>query len=257
MRARTIAPLSFLVNGDIEGLLAWHRSAFGDARMDGAGAGDGGGGAGTGGAGGGGAGSGGAGAPGSGGTGDGGQGGQQGGKPFTAPSSQAELDAIINQAVARTHAKYSDHDDLAAKAKKWDEAQAASQSEVERLTAERDAANKKAEDAGATAVKMARDAAIVVEAAKAGAKNPQHVVALLPADAVTVDKDGNVTGADIAVKKFAEENPDYFGTATTRRQGPPAHGLGAREGTDPTPGERGRQEAAKRFGKDKAAAAAQ
>lgn len=37
---------------------------------------------------------------------------------FKAPSSQEELDKIINQAVARTHKRYADYDDLKARAEK-------------------------------------------------------------------------------------------------------------------------------------------
>lgn len=56
-----------------------------------------------------------------------GEGGDGGGKEFTPPASQEELDKIVNGAVARTHKQYEGHDDLKAKAQKWDayEAEAA------------------------------------------------------------------------------------------------------------------------------------
>lgn len=57
----------------------------------------------------------------------GGSGGSDG-KPageFKAPQSQEELDKLINGAVARTHQRYTGHDDFKAKAEKWDAAEAA------------------------------------------------------------------------------------------------------------------------------------
>lgn len=54
-----------------------------------------------------------------------GEGGEGGGKEFTPPASQEELDKIVNGAVARTHKQYEGHDDLKAKAQKWDAYEAA------------------------------------------------------------------------------------------------------------------------------------
>lgn len=51
---------------------------------------------------------------------NGGEGGDGGESTFTPPATQADLDRLISQAVARTHKKYEGHDDLKAKAEKWD-----------------------------------------------------------------------------------------------------------------------------------------
>lgn len=219
-----------LAAGDIEGLLAFHRSQFGSLRMEGDSGGDGAG------------------------QGTGNAGGGAGGAGYTPPATQADLDRIVESRLARDRAaKFGDYDELKDKASKWEAEQAKNQSDLEKSKAAQSEAEKRAQAAEERASKTARDAAVIVEAAKLSAKNPQHIVALLPADAVTVDKDGNVNGADAAVKKFAEENPDYFGTTTTttRRLGPPSHGQGAREATPPAPGSLGKAEAERRFGAKK------
>ena len=54
----------------------------------------------------------------------------EGQKPFQAPASQAELDRIVEQRLARERAKYADYDDLKAKAEK------AAQAEKDKLSVE-------------------------------------------------------------------------------------------------------------------------
>lgn len=61
---------------------------------------------------------------------------------FKAPTSQDELDRIIENRLQRERQKYADYDDVKAKAAKFDEAEQANKSELQRLTdavAERDA----------------------------------------------------------------------------------------------------------------------
>lgn len=65
-----------------------------------------------------------------------------GGSNFTPPASQEELNRIIEQRLARERGKFADYDDLKAKAAKFDEADAASKSELQKALdqiAERDA----------------------------------------------------------------------------------------------------------------------
>ena len=51
---------------------------------------------------------------------------------FKAPTSQEELDRIINTAVARTHKKYGDYEELRAKAEKLAEIEEANKTEAEK-----------------------------------------------------------------------------------------------------------------------------
>lgn len=59
-------------------------------------------------------------------------------KTFT----QAELDAIIGDRLSRERAKYADYDDIKAKAQKFDEAEEASKSELQKATEKADALQK-------------------------------------------------------------------------------------------------------------------
>lgn len=219
-------------------LIDFHRSVFGDARMDGD---DGGGGGGATGA-----------------TGPAGPGGATGatgstgstGATYTPPSTQAELDRIISDRLTRERAKYGDYDTLKAAADELQKIKDGQKSEVERLTAERDRATKDAEAAKERAKATARSAAVVTEAAKSGAIDPHDIVALLPADAVTVADDGTVSGAADAVKALLDAKPHLKGTG--RPSGPPNHGQGSRANGNPERGAAGRAEAQKRFGGDKA-----
>lgn len=64
--------------------------------------------------------------------GEGGDGGSS--KEFKAPASQADLDAIIKDRVARERAKYADYSDLKKKAEEHDKATEASKSEAQRAS---------------------------------------------------------------------------------------------------------------------------
>ncbi|MFT3971703.1 MAG: hypothetical protein QM695_15865 [Micropruina sp.] len=63
---------------------------------------------------------------------------------FTPPATQADLDRIIGERVARERAKYGDYGDLKAKAAKFDEVEAASKSELQKAIERAEAAEKKA-----------------------------------------------------------------------------------------------------------------
>lgn len=84
--------------------------------------------------------------------------------------------------------------------------------ELEKAQAERDAAIKTATEAADRAKREALRSAVVAEAAKAGAVAPEQIVALLPADAVTVNDDGTVEGAADAVKTFLDANKHFKST---------------------------------------------
>lgn len=67
------------------------------------------------------------------------------GKPdFTPPASQADLDAIIKERVARERKKFEDYDDLKAKASRLDQIEEANKSEVEKAIARAEQAETRA-----------------------------------------------------------------------------------------------------------------
>ena len=79
--------------------------------------------------------------------------GNGGNPPDDKTLTQADVDRIVADRLARERAKYADHDDLKAKAAKLAEIEAAQQTEAEKLTADRDAALKRADAATARAVR--------------------------------------------------------------------------------------------------------
>lgn len=141
--------------------------------------------------------------------------------------SQAEVDRIIKDRLARAKAEPpSDYADLQAKAAKLDELEAANQTELEKLLARAEAAEKKATEADERARNSNLRSAVTAAASQAGAVDIDAVFALLPKDAVTFGDDGQVTGADDAVKALLESKPYLVGQAAP----PPPKPTGSADG---------------------------
>lgn len=156
--------------------------------------------------------------------------------------TQAEVDRIVEQRLARERQKYADYDEVKARAEKADELEAEGKSELEKARGEAvkakeaaQAAEAKAEEATNKAQATVRRAAIVTEAAKAGATDPDDVHALLSAREfsvteddkkleVTISDDGTVTGAEEVVSAFLKAKPNLVGNTTP----PPPGDGGAR-----------------------------
>ncbi len=120
-------------------------------------------------------------------------------KTFT----QAELDAIIATRLAREKPD----PEVLRKAAEFDKLEAANQTELERATKAREAAEQKAKDANARADRILIRAAIMAEAASQNAADTDTVVALLNgSDAVTIDGE-DVKGAKEAVAKLLKDKP--------------------------------------------------
>lgn len=129
-------------------------------------------------------------------------------KTFT----QDEVDRIIKDRLARAKSEPpSDYADLQAKAAKLDELEAANQSELEKANARAELAEQNAKTAQDRANAALRRAAVVSAATVAGAVDADAVFALLANDAVTVGDDGQVTGAEEAVKELLESKPYLVG----------------------------------------------
>lgn len=135
--------------------------------------------------------------------------------------TQQELDRIVNERVNKSKAQFKDYTDLKDKAEKFDQLQAERQTEAEKLLAAVDKANTKAQEATdreQAATKRANDtlvrAAVIAEAATAGAADPTDVFALLvDPSQVTLGDDGQVTGVKEAVKATLEAKPHLVGRA--------------------------------------------
>lgn len=140
--------------------------------------------------------------------------------------TQDEVNAIL--AKSKRSTPPDDYEELKAAAAKLAELEAANQSELEKAqaaaqkaTEERDAALERAK---ITTVRSA----VIAAASKAGAVDPDDVFALLKKDAVTIGDDGQVTGAEEAVKALLDAKPHLVGkspptgSADGGAQGPPA-----------------------------------
>jgi hypothetical protein len=148
------------------------------------------------------------------GSGSGGQGSSD--KTFT----QAELDRIVQERVARAEGKFKDYDELKAAKAQLDKIQEGQQSELEKANKRAEAAETKAQEQAALSQTRLRQAAIMAAGSSQNALKPEHLYRLMETsdlEKVTVGDDGQVTGAEDAVKAFLEANPEYVRTAMRTR----------------------------------------
>lgn len=165
-----------------------------------------------GGAGDGGAGNGGAGNGGAGNDGGAGNGGAGGGNAEDKTLSQADVDRIVSERLARERQKFADYDDLKTKAAEFDKIQDSQKTELQREQEARQRAEAENAELKTSAERIRIDAALVAAAAAAKVVDPNDVVALLRADAekfalVKVGEDGQIAGAADAVAKLLEAKP--------------------------------------------------
>lgn len=106
---------------------------------------------------------------------------------YTPPASQADLDRIVEQRLARERSKFADYDELKAKAAKVDELEQASKSELQKAldeVAERD--KKLVELPTQIRRQVVRFAS---QATHAGFIDPEDALSFLPADIDLADDD--------------------------------------------------------------------
>ena len=134
-------------------------------------------------------------------------------KPDEKPKSftQEDLDRVVNDRLRREREKFADYGDLKKKGAEFDKLQDAQKTELERekeraarAEADRDAALERSKT-------TARRAAIVGQAAKAGAIEPSEVVQLLPDELVSFDDDGNVSVDEAGFAAWVKARPHLFG----------------------------------------------
>lgn len=135
-------------------------------------------------------------------------------KTFT----QAQLDAIVKDRVAREKAKTSDYDELKKAAEKLAELEAADASEAERLQAQVAQLEKDLEAARGGAKETSFRAAVIAEAAKRNLRDPDAAVALIDRNLIEYDDDGAPKQADIVTAMDSLlERADYLLPATGGR----------------------------------------
>lgn len=126
-------------------------------------------------------------------------------QPGVREYTQAEIDAIVQQRLARERAKYADYDALKEAAEKWKKHEEASKTEAERIAAEiarlkeeRDLALQQSEKAKADADMRLLEAKVVAAAGQARAK--------VPTDAWKLVDQLALVGADEAVISAAVQS---------------------------------------------------
>lgn len=185
-------------------------------------------------------------------------------KKFT----QADLDRLIAERLTRAkteppadyaelQAAAAELTKLKADAKKEEDARLSAEEKTNKRIADLEASVQKANDAVAAAKSDAQSeklrATIIAEATKQKAVDPSDIVALLPKDAVTIGDDGQVTGAEAAIKSLLEAKPHLVGSPSRPRPDP-AQG---KTGDAKDFGAAGLAEARKRFGTPASAGAQQ
>lgn len=144
--------------------------------------------------------------------------------------TQAEVEAMIKDRVKGVHKKYEGFEELKTKAKRLDEIEAESQTELEQANARIAELERQAADATTTAQETRLRAAVVAEAAKQKAVDPADVFALLDRAEIEFDDDGNPKNLEAVVSSLLEAKPHL--AASNGGVRPAGPDLGARGGGD-------------------------
>jgi hypothetical protein len=111
--------------------------------------------------------------------------------------TQSELEAIIKDRLERVQKKFTDYDDLRAKAEKLDKIEEANMSEAEKLHKQIAELQSKAEQAEASRLAAEREKEIVSEATKLNFEDPNDAVRLV----------GDAEDIEEALKELADKKP--------------------------------------------------
>lgn len=134
-------------------------------------------------------------------------------KTFT----QDDVDRVVKERLARERGKYTDYDELKAKAGKLDEIEAANQSELEKAQQ----AAEKAKTEGAQAIERANGRLVRAELLSAltaaNVSKPEVLLAAIDKTGLAVNDDGSVTGVEEVVKAFVDANPEFVGGKEVRK----------------------------------------
>lgn len=136
-------------------------------------------------------------------------------KPYT----QAELDRMFQDRVARERAKFGDYDDLKAKAAELDKLQEASKTDLQKAQDAQAAAERRATEAETRAQEKTIRSDIVAEAAKRGLADPSDAIALLDRSVLEFDKDGSPTNIAEAMDSLLKAKPHLVGGGNGRANG--------------------------------------
>lgn len=125
--------------------------------------------------------------------------------------SQADLDRIVQERLARERQKYADYGDLKAAAGKLRDIEEANKSEVERAREKAAAAEARATAAESESREVRVRAAIVAEAARKGVVDPDAAVALMDRSQLAFDDDGTPSNVAEAMDSLLTAKPYLAG----------------------------------------------
>jgi hypothetical protein len=118
--------------------------------------------------------------------------------------SQADVDRIIKDRLAREKSKYADYDDLKDQAGKWQKHLDDQKSELERAQERAEQAEQAREEALQRAEESMIRAAFLAEAGKLQAAHPEDAYRLADLASVRIAEDGSVEGVEDAVKVLVD-----------------------------------------------------
>lgn len=156
-------------------------------------------------------------------------GGEKGaGKVSFTEEQQAEIDRLIAERLSRAEKKgaksaletkakelgFESVEAMEAALKAHKEAEDKKKSDLEREKEARAKAETEAKAARESAKQMLIQAALLVEAGRAGAIDPDDIVSLASREGIEVSEDGKVSGADKAVQALLKAKPHLFRAST-------------------------------------------
>jgi hypothetical protein len=125
--------------------------------------------------------------------------------PSAAEFTQADLDRIVKERLAREREKYADYKELKAAAAELDQIKEAQLTEQEKLQKELETERQARQQAEAIAKQRSIRSALIAEAAKLNFNDPNDAVALINADQLEIDDGGEIKNAAELVKQLADQ----------------------------------------------------
>jgi len=125
--------------------------------------------------------------------------------------SQADVDRIVKDRLARQKGQFADYDDLKLKASKLDEIEAQNQTELEKAQKRAAELEQKATEAAARAQEALLRSAVVSEAARKNVVDPDAALALLDRSKIEFDDSGTPTNLAAEMDALLQAKPYLVG----------------------------------------------
>lgn len=142
-----------------------------------------------------------------------------GGQTFT----QADIDRIVGERLAREREKYKDYEDLKKKAAEFDKIQEAQKSDLQKAQEAAKKAEEEKQKALAAANERLIKAEVKVVSTQLGIVDPDAAYALMDRSGVKVDDAGNVTGVKEALEALLKVKTYLKGGTATGSVGSPSN----------------------------------